>query len=274
MSLVNQKIVSLICTVDEQLPNKSYAISLGRMGVEGVRGLSLKSAVFPNNFYNVIENDLARKNNIFYFSLDGVPQQAEIPQGFYNISDLMTRLELEINNIIAVSGILPLPTLDIFVYSTLTKKVTISINGNGVNTEFTLQGLQNTQSINRLLGNSQDVTLTTDPLPDIYTFDSLINLQGETSVYLVSNTIANNGGISNKGADDGRNVSLIRQIPVNAPFGGSILYMSFDTDADKIIYGSPVDLTDVQISVTDSSGNVLNLGVGKLQVELICYLRL
>jgi len=273
MSLVNQKIVSLVCEIEEQLPNKSYNISLGRMGVEGVRGLSLKSAVFPNNFYNVIENDLARKNNIFYFSLDGVPQQAEIPQGFYNISDLMTRLELEINNIIAVSGILPLPTLDIFVYSTLTKKVTISINGNGVNTEFTLQG-SNKQSINRLLGNSQDVTLTTDPLPDIYTFDSLINLQGETSVYLVSNTIANNGGISNKGADDGRNVSLIRQIPVNAAFGSSILYVSFDTDADRIIYGSPVDLTDVQIAVTDSRGNVLDLGVGKLEVELICYLRL
>ena len=86
--------------------------------------------------------------------------------------------------------------MDKLTYDSITSKVTISVNGNGVGVPFSLQGGTYQKSINFLIGNSVNCDLDT-LFPEIYTFDSLVNLGGLDSVSLVSSILASNAGVAN-----------------------------------------------------------------------------
>ena len=270
-SLTKSKIVTLNCNLANKNSNNTYTTSIGQLAIESVNSLSLKSCSFRNIFYNVVGTG-SRKNNIFYFLLDGVPQEVIINEGFYNISDLLTVLKLEINNKLVLSGIVPLPVLTTLTYDNKTAKVTISVDGGGAGTGFTLQGGDFELSINRLLGNNinKDLDLL---IPEIYVFNNVIDLSGLDTVQVVCNTIADNNGFGTLGFNNfGRVSSIVRQIDIDAPFKGIQTYISRDTDADAVLYSQPIDLSRITISLEDKYGNTLDLQGTNFNLEIIIYI--
>ena len=273
MASTNIKIITLICDASNKLSDNSYQVNLGNLGFDSFKICSLKSCSFRNLMYNVISTG-NKSNNFFYFTLNGVPKQVEVPEGFYSIYELLPVLRAGIFTILSTSGIIPLPTLTSFDYNTITGKVTILIDGNGAATPLTLEGALKPYSINKLLGNNIDVDL--DLLtPQEYQFENIINLQAEDNVNLVSSAIALNGGITNLSSltnvRNGRNLNLIRSIIVNAGFGGLVEYNSQDVDAEALQYTLAQNFSQIDIALQDPEGNNLDLGNSTLKVELLTW---
>lgn len=268
-SQTNIKIISLICTPENKNATGSYKIALGSLSNFQFEAVSLKGCTFRNVQYNVRATG-ANINNTFYFDLDGTPETVIIPEGFYTIYELIAVVKLGIETILASSGIIPLPTLTSLEYNSISAKVEILVDGNGSATAFDLTGGTNEDSINFLMGNSIDVSLET-LTPTLYTFDSLVNLQGQDVVHLICSNISQNAGIVGN-LKNGKNLSLVRVLPVSSPFGGLCIYDSSDIDGEAIRYNNPVNLTNIEISITDVFGNTLDLGNTTLTVELICWI--
>jgi hypothetical protein len=221
--------------------------------------------------YNV-RGEGVRQNNSFYFSLDGTPYNIEVPEGFYSIYELLDYLRPQLETIFAGSGIIPLPTLTTLDYSTITGKVTMLVDGNGAGTPFELEGKSNPESINFLLGNTEDVALDT-LTPEAYEFDSLITLQADDRVHLVSNAISPNGGVTNKspGERGSRNLSLLRAIPVGDAFGNIVEYESQDIDAEALSYPLAQNFTELDFTLQDIYGNNIDLQNTELTIELLAW---
>jgi len=273
MSSTNIKIITLIGDPSNKLTDNSYRVNLGNLGFDSFKICSLKSCSFRNLMYNVISTG-NKSNNIFYFLLNGISKQVVVPEGFYSIYELLAVLQTGIEDILATSGIIPLPTLTSLNYSTITGKVSILVDGNGAGTPMTLQGSLKPYSINLILGNSSDVDL--DLLtPTEYQFEDIINLQACDNVNLVSSAVALNGGITNKttltNARNGRNLNLVRSIIVNAGFGGLVEYNSQDVDAEALEYPLAQNFSQIDIALQDPEGNNLDLGNSTLKVELLTW---
>lgn len=270
MSSTNIKNISIICNPSNKNIDGSYSTNLGRSNIDDFVAIALKSVSFRNVFYNV-EGTGERKNNIFYFSLGGAPQQVVVPAGFYSVNQLLTLLNTEIATILAGSGIIPLPTLDDLSYNSITSKISITINGQGTTTPFVLEGGTYKQSINYLLGQTTDYSIDT-LTPTAYEFVNLVNMGGLDRVFLQSSTIGQNVGLSTTGVKgNGVALSLIRVLDVNEPFGNPIFYISPDLDAERLVYNSPINISNIDFSLTDENNNTLDLGETQLIVELVGY---
>jgi len=272
-SLTKSKIIALNCNYENRNSNGSYTVNNSKLGVENIRAITLKSASFKNIEYNVIKSG-SRKNNVFYFELDGVLTEVQISEGFYNITDLLNILKLEINNAFVLSGIIPLPVLTTLDYNSLTGKVTMSVDGGGVQTPFQLLGGSYPRSINRILGQVLDKSLDL-LIPDIYVFQEIINLSGLDCIHINSVSLCDNNGYCNQSLgvqNQGRNVNLLRQVDITVPFGILQTYESKDTDADSIFYDNDSDLSEIKIEITDKFGNILDFGVNPVNLEIIAFL--
>ena len=51
------RIVSLVCNESNKTPQNVYKIPMGALSSESVVGVSLKSAVYRNVFYNIVGED-------------------------------------------------------------------------------------------------------------------------------------------------------------------------------------------------------------------------
>ena len=273
MSNTNIRNLSIICNKDNKNADNSYKINLGKLSYNSIKVASLKSVTFRNLQYNVIASG-PRKNNIFHFLLNGAPEVVVVPEGYYSISELLAILITEISLIFASSGIVPLPLLTSLTYDPITAKVSIVVDGQGVATPVELQGETYPQSINLLLGNTEDITLDTLGATS-YTFDSMINLEADDRVHLVSSAISQNSGLtstrSNYNIKNGRSLSLLRALAVNSGFGGLCIYESNDVDAESIIYTLPQNYTEIDISIQDIYGNILDLQNSALTIELLTW---
>ena len=80
--------------------------------------------------------------------------------------------------------------------------------------------------------------------------------------------MAPNGGVVSVGLN-GRNVSLLRVIPVNQSFGNLITYNSNDIDGERMEYTKNyLSLSTIDISLQDIFGNILDLGQTQLTLEV------
>ena len=273
MSSTNIKTISIICNPSNKTGNNSYKISLGNLGFDSFVRCSLKSCSFQNIQYNVIAEG-QRVNNTFYFMLGGGLEEIVVPAGFYNITNLLDYLRTEMAIIFAASGIIPLPTLTDLSYDSITGKVSITVDGGGVATQFDLTQALGRGSINELLGNSTYVIIDT-LTPTAYEFADIINLQGDSRVHLVSSAIAQNSGITNLAVNpakvNGRNLSLVRSIMVNEGFGNYVEYDSNDIDAEELVYTLPQNFSILDIALQDPYGNILDLGNSELTLELLTW---
>lgn len=273
MSSTNIKNISITCNTLNKDADNSYSPVLGLSNIDNFRAIALKSISFRNIFYNVESSDLKRKNNIFYFSLAGAPQQVVIPEGFYSINQLLTLLNTDISAILAGSGIIPLPTLDDLSYDSITGKVSITINGQGSATPFVLEGGTETQSVNNLLGQTTDYSLDT-LTPTAYVFADLVSLGGIDRVHLVSSTLGQAVGITSttNNTSNGKNISLIRVLTNNVEFGGLVEYISPDLDAERLLYNNAINISSLNLSLQDVNGNILDLKNSEMIVEFVGWL--
>ena len=274
VSTINSKLITI--STDDVIPtgDGSYSVNVGKLSTETIRAISLRTATLRNIFYNVVSLG-TRKNNVFYFLLDGVEHVITIPAGFYSITELLAAISVQLINILAGSGIVPLPTLDELKYNSIPNKVEIIINGNGSATDFELSGeVAGTQSINYLLGNWDNVSLDTlTPTP--YQFLNQVNLAGLDNVQLISQDLASSNGFNSNSGEkfpNGRTTDLVAVIPLNAPFGGLVTYRSRDIDSEAIVSSLPHDFTTLRFALTDSKGNYLYLDNSSLTLEFIAFL--
>ena len=263
-------------STDDVIPtgDGSYNVNVSKLSIETVKAISLRTATLRNIFYNVVSLG-ARKNNEFYFLLDGIELVITVPAGFYNITQLLSALSIQLISIFAASGIVPLPTLDELKYNSIQNKVEIIVNGNGSATAFELSGeVAGVQSINYLLGNWDNVTLDTlTPTP--YQFLNQVNLAGLDNVQLISQDLASSNGFNSNSGEkfpNGRTSDLVAIIPLNAPFGGLVTYRSRDIDSEAIVSSLPHDFTTLRFALTDSKGNYLYLDNSSLTLEFIAFL--
>jgi len=263
-----KKHISLVCNNSNKIDDYKYKIPFSILSSEAVVGISLKSAVMRNLFYNVVSSNRPLKNNVFYFSIDATPYSFEIPEGFYSITDLLPLVIDGINSVL-ITRIGPIQTLEM-VYSPLTGKVTFTLTDNGNNDIFQLLGGSYPDSINALLGNAEDITVDAlTPTPVIF---EIIDLGGVDAVNLVVNEIVKNNGFSNGANPNGEVLSLLTLINFcDTPFGSLVCYQSSNVDADIILFDKPQNLSNLTIAVQSLPGPNLDLGLSDLHIELVVY---
>ena len=268
-----QKSITLVCNSSNKTPDNKYVIPFDSLSKEQVIGCSLKSIVYRNLFYNVVANG-ELKNNVFYFSLDGAEQSFEVPEGFYDIADLipivLTGIQAITNLRLAV-----VQTIDL-TYSALTGKVTLTVLENGNGDIFRLLGGTYLDSINLILGNSTDHTIATIlATPVAYQFNSIIDLGGNDVSNLMINTIAGTSGLSNSSSNSsGRKNGLMKMLSyVGSGFGQLVEYQNNNLLDTMILYDRPTNLSNLNIWLETSSGVILDNGVSDLHIELYVYLK-
>ena len=268
-----QKTVTLVCNSSNKTADNKYVIPMDALSKEQVIGCSLKSIVYRNLFYNVVESGLL-KNNVFYFSLQGSEQSFSVPEGFYKIDDL---IPIVLNGIQTITNlrIAPVQTIDL-TYSALTGKVTLTVTENGNGDIFQLLGGTYMDSINIILGNSTDYTIATVlATPVAYKFDSIIDLGGNDVSNLMINSIAGTSGLSNSSTNSsGRKNGLLKMLSyVGSGFGQLVEYQNMNIRDTMILYDRPTNLSNLNIWLETSSGIILDNGVSDIHIELYIILR-
>ncbi len=263
-----KKHISLVCNKSNKIDDYKYKIPFSVLSSEPVVGVSLKSVVMRNLFYNVVSSNIPLKNNVFFFSIDGTPYSFEVLEGFYNITTLLPLIIDGINSVL-ITRVGPIQTLDM-VYSPLTGKVTFTLTDNGNNDIFELLGDSNPDSLNVLIGNAEDVTVDAlTPTPVIF---DIIDLGGVDAINLVINEICKNNGYCNGNNPNGECLSLLSLINFcGAPFGSLVCYQSSNVDADVILFEKPQNLSNLTIAVQSLVGANLDLGLSDLHIELVIY---
>ena len=265
------RIVSIVCNESNKTKENTYKIPMTALASVSVKGVSLKSAVYRNSFYNVVSQPPALKNNVFYFSLDAAPQQFEIPEGFYSISELLPLVQAQMDAILN-TRIAPVGS-GLFEYSSITGKVTFTYSDLGNGDILELLGGSNPNSINLLLGNVEDFIL--DGLtPTPYEFKNIIDLSGVDAVQLIIDECSRGCGLSNSSknnfGDTNNMLSLLNY--ENSPFGSLKSYINPQPANTMLIYDSGVNLSNMTIYLTTTSGIILDLNSADLHVELLLLL--
>jgi hypothetical protein len=263
-----KKHISLVCNKSNKIDDYKYKIPFSVLSSEPVVGVSLKSVVMRNLFYNVVSSNVPLKNNVFYFSLDAAPQQFEVKEGFYNITTLLQLIIDGINAIIS-TRIQPVQTLDM-TYSPITGRVTFTLMENGNADIFELLGGSNPDSLNVLIGNAEDILVdAVNATPIVF---DIIDLGGTDAINLVINEVCKNNGYCNGNNPNGESLSLLSLINFcGAPFGSLVCYQSSNVDADVILFEKPQNLSNLTIAVQSLPGPNLDLGLSDLHIELVIY---
>lgn len=273
MSLEAQSRQVVLTTEDLESKTGRYKLSLSRISTLPVKAISIRTVTFRNLFYNVVNDGSSRTNNTFFFTLNGVLQEIEIEEGNYSVTQLLAELKTKIDSIFLSSGIVPAPVLDDFSYNSINAKVSMTVNGGGVATPFELTGGSFPQSINKLLGNTEDVILDTlTPTP--YQFNTTVNVGGEDVANLISSHLANNNAFSSNVGESflsGRISNSLAMMPVNKEFGFLVEYRSQDLDAESIAYNIPIDCSSIDLHLADNKGRPLPLQNSSLNVEMFIW---
>jgi|TARA_R110000782_G_scaffold116861_1_gene206922 hypothetical protein len=272
MSSTTTQTLSIVCDNSIKTSDNQYKLSIGNLASRSVQSITLKSCNFKNIFYNVISSNSKLKNNTFHSHLDGVEENFDIPEGFYNINELLDAVSVGISSFFLTQPIPP--TLVDLSYNSITGKVSIEVDDNGSAVIYEIRGLDKPNSINFLLGNTVNLALNSvsgSQTPSV--FDSIVNLSGQQCVNLVCEQISkNSGAYASSSQLNGNLNNSIRNIPVNAAFGNTIQYASFDTDADSLNYSPSINLSDLVFSIVDTATNtILDMSATTVCLELILY---
>lgn len=262
------KTISLVCNSKNKTSDNKYKIPLSSMAKETVVACSLRSCTFRNNFYNVVSSIAKLKNNTFYYKLSGIPFSFDIPEGFYSILELLPLVQAGLDAELALR-VPPVPTV-VLTYSNITGKVTIVFTDTGNGDTFELSGGENPDSINNLLGNNEDVLLTT-AVP--YEFLDILDMGGVDAVLLCCSEIAKGSGMVNSDNENGRTIGLLKQINcAGSGFGELVNFENDDIDSTRITYPNGINLNDLTFSLESTTAVPLDLGGSDLHVELFVIL--
>jgi hypothetical protein len=243
---------------------------MGALAGEAVVGATVKSVIYRNVFYNVVGTGML-KNNTFYFSLNGVLKQFDIPEGFYYIDDLRPVVLAGIQTILNLQAA-PVQTAAM-TYSPVTGKITLTVTDNGNGDTVQLMGASFPDSINTSIGNTVDVVINTSPVAHV--FKDIINIAGEDACQLVIDEIAKGSGLSNSSTNNFGSTSgmLCLLSYKGAGFGSLADYHNPDPIGTMLLYANPQNLSNLSVSLQTASGIILDLQSSDLHIELLLYLR-
>ncbi len=191
--------------------------------LDNVCSARVVSATIPNTGYN-ISNEIGNRRIIINFGVSGV-YDTTIPEGFYNINQLITYLTADINAFIA-------PFTIMITQDAVTQRLTFTVS---VGETLQIVGgpsypYANNSTLAPYLGATD---LLLGPATSV-TVPSLPNLRGDTMFFVHCNQIALNSTYLNSGMNI-QDVNGLISIPVDVPWGVSQTYLG--QDYDRIIYG-------------------------------------
>lgn len=234
--------------------NSNFSVSLGNSAfIQNVKAICVKSVNFKHVFPNIFAG-----NQTFKFRYDGVDYEIKVPIAWWDASTLATYLNTEMNALIA---------------GTVTCSLVVSPLGSPAaqNTYFqfttdafalTIYSKENGNALADVLGISEDLNVT--PLNQRAQF--LPDLGGLSVVYLCSNIVA--GANATASSNDGENVNIVTEIPINVPFGAEISYRSLDHHLDTILFQNPKGLVSIDFAICTRAGEILSLQQNNLTMTL------
>ncbi len=216
---------------------KNYQFSTNDPDLNQIRHVALKVAIIPNTEYNI-----NTRNNVFSWD-DGVARQVTLPVGQYDITELLAAL----NPLVQVLT----PTL-VITQTPVNLKLNFAA-AVGITILITLNDPLNTMA--KTLG------VTSDSPAAFASFDapSLTDLYGMRHVYVVSKALSNHTQLIT-GLDDIAKFPVIADIPISVPFGDlQVDNTNSTTTLDFSDYHSRKNITDIDISLRDENGDILEL---------------
>lgn len=207
-----------------------------------IKRVILKSVYMPNTMYNINQY-----NNTLIYDVGGGDVTMTIPEGQYNITELM-------DNIVAqfIAGPFTVVT---YVNDTSTNKVSITFDANVI--------LRASSTIARVIGLDPDTdtaNLSVHNLPNIY------NLSGLQKVYIGSHTIAKGTTMS---SSDKSHIKIFTEIPITVPYGG-VEHRVLDIleSTDEVTHSVPFNISSIDITLYDQDLNIVDLNGLDYQIVL------
>ena len=205
--------------------------------LQGISRIVIVEATVPNLFANINED-----NNILDFKEAGGPLlQAFLPVGQYNVTQLISALESEIESLVSVGNV-PTITLD-----PITNKLIINMSATGL----IILGNSTIAEVIGLIPGQDAVNVGLQTL-----LPRIVNLSGLPIVYLHSKALSSSYGI-----DAGKGLTnLVVAVPLNeAPYGSYATLLPKDLAISEIVYDSPRNITTLDIRLRDSQGKLLDI---------------
>jgi len=258
------KLIRLYAKNATEVNTGSFECHLDSAQLSNVLAISLKSAVFNNNVYNIFTSG-TRQNNVFSYELKtAVPETrtVSIPsEGYYTLTEILTIIAPLIETDIKTINAGDTFTMVKGAYS---KKIEATLTGAST-IAFDALG-----SLNAVLGNTVD---SGDLTAGTYTFNSFPNLVGLESV-TINLASKSPKTILNAASCKKRVTNSLGVIPVNVPFGATQTFTQPDLDTSMLVFSYPEDLTTMRFTVRDVDGNRLADQVNHLVIEVIVWFSL
>jgi hypothetical protein len=230
-----------------QESNGDFHVSLGNSSfIQNVIGIVLKSVSVKHVFPNVFAG-----NNSFVFNYNGIPLTAIVPTGWYSATQYAAELQIQINALPAVTNLITVTLVDTPATTSLNKYFVFTGSGGDTIGLFSKDDPTNPNPAADLTG----IRLTT-PLAVSQTAQSLPDFGGLSELYICSGALASNNAAAS--SNNGENIPLVCEVPVDVSFGEQIFYRSNDSDLDSIIYASLRSFTRIDIQLCTRAGVVLD----------------
>ena len=191
----------------------------------------LKSVDIPNVFYNI------NKNNNKFLHSDGT--YTIVPVGQYTIDDLILVLKTTDNKITDIT------------VNNITKKIQITFT-----TAASLLGPEDGNLIGKVLG----ILETDNTISTVHNLNGFVNLSGLSEVFIISNACCDGNNLI---THSGKSIGVLGVIPITVEYGRVEHYTSDHPELDHFEFASQREgssLTEIDIKLTDSEGNELDLG--------------
>lgn len=226
--------------------NARFSVDLGNSGNTGIVKSKLVSLSVVNAFYNVINPEGLTNATLNGTTSTGGVFSIVVPNGQYNNTQIFAFLKDALETHIG-SGTVTFSIKNGYLTNIVTTVGTIQIDAmlsTGVG------------SVAELLGFTVDSAVNAD-----ITSDAMINLEGLKSIFIRSlkmspgNAIeSSEGGSSSSGVTD-----LLASVPLDADFGKILHFYKFDSELYTVEYAEPIQIDNIDITLTNSSGRLLIL---------------
>jgi len=217
----------------------------------------LESAQIPYTFFNTNNNN----NYIDWKENNILKTPIQIQSGNYNILELITEIQKQLNNNTSFSN--DNYTLS---YDQIKNKVTISSLSSQI-TEFLFNSGNNVlKSISKQIGYTNDTDITINNLLSS-TSDSFVDLISIHSLFIRSNLSSNNT-IESRSLT---NSDILCNIPITSNPLEIINYQYYEGMSYNILEGDIIN--EINISLTDQNGLIIDLGK-KIDFEIVLNIQI
>lgn len=212
----------------------------------------LQSAQIPYTFSNTNDNN----NYIDWKENEILKSPIQIPSGNYNILELITEIENQLNSNTSLGS-----NNYTLTYDQIKNKVSI-FSLSALNTELLFNsGINKLKSINKQIGYTNDNDIIINNLTSSVS-DTFVDLIRIHSLFIRSNLSSN----KTLDSESLTNTDILVNIPITSNPLEIINYQYYEGMSYSLIDND--NITEISIQLTDQNGNIINLGK-KIDWELL-----